>query len=120
MLVGGVAGGAFDLGVWRPLRRRKTGLIAMMVASIGLSLLIRYVFLYFFAGRTRPYSDYFAQTALDIGPISVPPRALWSIAISLPVLIIVGVPLHAPRVGQAMRAVPDTPAPPASSALTVH
>src|SRR3546814_19954145 len=33
MLVGGVAGGAFDLGVWRPLRRRKTGLIAMMVAS---------------------------------------------------------------------------------------
>src|SRR3546814_14150046 len=45
MLVGGVAGGAFDLGVWRPLRRRKTGLIAMMVASIGLSLLIRYVFL---------------------------------------------------------------------------
>src|SRR3546814_5451200 len=87
MLVGGVAGGAFDLGVWRPLRRRKTGLIAMMVASIGLSLLIRYVFLYFFAGRTRPYSDYFAQTAVDIGPISVPPRDLWSIAISLTVLI---------------------------------
>src|SRR3546814_16529801 len=53
MLVGGVAGGAFDLGVWRPLRRRKTGLIAMMVASIGLSLLIRYVFLYFFRSEER-------------------------------------------------------------------
>ena len=41
MVVGGAASGLFDLGVWRPLRRRKTGLIAMMVASIGLSLLIR-------------------------------------------------------------------------------
>src|SRR3546814_16485584 len=51
MLVGGVAGGAFDLGVWRPLRRRQTGLIAMMVASLGLSLLIHYVFLSFLPGR---------------------------------------------------------------------
>src|SRR3546814_15836375 len=37
MLVGGVAGGAFDLGVWRPMRRRKTGLTAMMVAYTCLS-----------------------------------------------------------------------------------
>src|SRR3546814_12799398 len=91
----------------------------MMVASIGLSLLIRYVFLYFFAGRTRPYSDYFAQTAVDIGPISVPPRDLWSIAISLTVLIIVGVLLQATRVGKAMRAVADNPDLAASSGIAV-
>src|SRR3546814_1347291 len=91
----------------------------MMVASIGLSLLIRYVFLYFFAGRTRPYSDYFAQTAVDIGPISVPPRDRWSIAISLTVLITVGVLLPATRVGKAMRAVADNPDLAASSGIDV-
>lgn len=119
MVVGGIAGGAFDSGVWRPLRRRKTGLIAMMVASIGLSLLFRYIFLYQFGGRTSPYSDYFAQPAVDIGPISVPPRDLWSIGIALVVLITVGLLLQMTRIGKAMRAVADNPDLAASSGIDV-
>jgi branched-chain amino acid transport system permease protein len=119
MIVGGAAGGLFDAGVWRPLRRRKTGLISMMVASIGLSLLFRYVFLYQFGGRTRPYGNYFAQRAVDIGPISVAPRDLWSIGISLTVLIVVGLLLQMTRIGKGMRAVADNPDLAASSGIDV-
>jgi branched-chain amino acid transport system permease protein len=119
MVIGGAAGGAFDLGVWRPLRRRRTGLIAMLVVSIGLSLLFRYMFLYQFGGRTRPYSDYFAQRAIDIGPISVAPRDLWSIALSFTVLVIVGLLLQRTKIGKAMRAVADNPDLAASSGIDV-
>src|SRR5690606_18581060 len=37
IVIGGVTGSLLDRLMWRPLRRRGTGLIAMMVVSIGLS-----------------------------------------------------------------------------------
>lgn len=109
MVVSGVVGGLVDTGVWRPLRRRKTGLIAMMVVSIGLSIGIRYIYLYQFGGRTRPYSGYNLQRAVDIGPISIAPKDLWVIAISILVLAGVGLALQFTRIGKAMRAVADNP-----------
>jgi len=60
-----------DRVLWRPLRRRGTGLIAMLVVSIGLSLFVRYVFLYQFGGRTRPFKDYAVQRAWNIGPVDI-------------------------------------------------
>lgn len=119
MVIGGAAGGLFDLGVWRPLRRRRTGLIAMLVVSIGLSIFFRYVFLYQFGGRTRPYGDYNLQRAIDIGPVSIVPKDLWSIGISLTVLVIVGLLLQTTRIGKAMRAVADNPDLAASSGIDV-
>jgi neutral amino acid transport system permease protein len=109
MAVTGIVGGLVDVSVWRPLRRRKTGLIAMMVVSIGISIGIRYVFLYQFGGRTRPYGNYNLQRAIDIGPIAIAPKDLWVIALSLAVLAAVGLSLQLTRIGKAMRAVADNP-----------
>ncbi len=109
IVVTGLAGGALDLGLWRPLRRRKTGLIAMMVVSIGLGFLLRYIFLYQFGGRTRPYGDYAIQRAIDIGPISITAKDLYSILIAVVVLVAVGLALQLTRIGKAMRAVADNP-----------
>ena len=109
MCVAGAVGGLVDTGIWRPLRRRKTGLIAMMVVSIGLSIGLRYVYLYQFGGRTRPYSGYNLQRAVDIGPISIAPKDLWVIGLSILVLVGVGLALQFTRIGKAMRAVADNP-----------
>lgn len=109
MFIAGAVGGGLDLSIWRPLRRRKTGLIAMMVVSIGLSFLFRYFFLYQFGGRTRPYQGYNLQRAVDIGPISIAPRDIVIIILSLIVLAGVGLSLQFTRIGKAMRAVSDNP-----------
>ncbi len=109
MVVTGAAGGLLDIGLWRPLRHRKTGLIAMMVVSIGLSILARYLFLYQFGGRTRPYGDYNLQVAVDIGPIAIAPKDIYSIILSVVVLIGIGLALQYTRIGKAMRAVSDNP-----------
>ncbi len=105
--VGAIAGAVLDKGLWAPLRHRGTGLIAMLVISIGLSILLRYTFLYFFQGRTRPYAQYAVQSALVLGPIRIAPKDLISIALSLLVLGGVGLVLQRTKIGKAMRAVSD-------------
>lgn len=120
VLAGGLAGAALDKGLWRPLRRRGTGLIAMLVISIGLGLLLRYVFLYQFGGRSRPYTDYVAQRAISLGPITIAPKDIVSIVVSLAVLAAVGLALQRTQAGKAMRAVADNPDLASSSGIDVE
>jgi neutral amino acid transport system permease protein len=120
ILAGGAAGGLLDRGLWRPLRRRGTGLIAMLVVSIGLSLLLRFLFLYQFGGRTRPFDQYAVQRAVDVGPVNITPRDLFSIVLSVVVLTTVGLLLQRTRIGRAMRAVADNPDLASSSGIDVQ
>ena len=120
IVVTGLACGLLDRGLWRPLRRRGTGLIAMLVISIGLSLLLRYIYQYQFGGRSRPYGDYAVQRGWEIGPVVIAPKDVASIVISLVVLVSVGLLLQRTRIGKAMRAVADSPDLAASSGIDVQ
>lgn len=120
VLVGGVTGALLDRVLWRPLRQRGTGLIAMLVVSIGLSLFVRYVFLYQFGGRTRPFKDYAVQRAWNIGPIDIAPKDAVSIVLSVVVLVAVAIGLQQTRMGKAMRAVADNPDLASSSGIDVQ
>jgi neutral amino acid transport system permease protein len=119
MGLGLLIGAALERGLWRPLRRGGMGLVAMMVVSIGLGLLVRNVMLYFFGGSSRPYNDYFGQRALEWGPISIAPRDLASIVISVVVLLAVALALQRTRFGKATRAVADNRDLAASSGIDV-
>jgi neutral amino acid transport system permease protein len=107
VLVGAAIAGAIDRGIWRPLRQRKTGLISMLVISIGLAFVIRHVILFQFGGSRRPYRNYTLQTAMDIGPIRVQPVELWVMGISVVILVAVALMLTQTRLGKGMRAVAD-------------
>jgi len=119
MGVGLLAGAVLERGLWRPLRRQGMGLVAMMVVSIGLGLLVRNVLLYFFGGSSRPYDDYFGQRAWEWGPISIAPRDLAAIVISVVVLLAVALALQRTRFGKATRAVADNRELAASSGIDV-
>jgi len=99
--------GGIDAGLWRPLRRRGTGLIAMLVISIGLAFVIRHVVLFFFGGSRRPYSDYTLQLATQVGPVRVQPVELWVMGLSVLILVGVALMLTRTRLGKGMRAVAD-------------
>ncbi|MDQ6874439.1 MAG: branched-chain amino acid ABC transporter permease [Actinomycetota bacterium] len=107
ILIGGLAGGLNERLLWRPLRRRGTGLIAMLVISIGLSILARYVMLVLYSDRSHSYNDYGNQTAHDYGPVNLTDKDLASIGLSLLVLVGVALLLQRSRIGKAMRAVAD-------------
>jgi branched-chain amino acid transport system permease protein len=120
VVVCGVAGYLNDKILWAPLRRRGTGLIAMMIVSIGLSIFLRYVYLFFFGGTTRSYPG--AQGATAIGPGSITLTALdyLSMAISVLVLLGFGYFLLRTRTGKATRAVADNPALASASGIDVE
>jgi branched-chain amino acid transport system permease protein len=105
MLAVGVFGGLLELGLWRPLRRRGTGTIALMLVSIGLALMIRYLIIVIFGRRPRSYRHYNVQEPVEFLTVSVPPKSLVIIGVSAALLLVVGLLLRHTRMGTAMRAV---------------
>ncbi len=120
VVIGAFAGAAQDRALWRPLRDRGTGLIAMLVISIGLSIFARYVFLYIFDGRARPYGQYAVQSAWNIGPVRITPKDLTVMVLSVVVLVAVGLLLQKTKIGRAMRAVAGNRDLAASSGIDVE
>ena len=106
-LLGAGVGWANEVAVWNPLRRRRSGRISLIVISIGLSILVRHVYLVVFGPGTQIYDDFSRQRAFEVGPISLPPHDYAITAISLSVLLGVGFVLRYTRIGTAIRAVAD-------------
>jgi branched-chain amino acid transport system permease protein len=120
VLASALLGGIQDRILWRPLRKKGTGVIAMLVVTIGLALFARGFYLYLFGGATRPYADYQLQPARDLGPVALAPKDAVTIVICLVVLAAVGFALLRTRIGKATRAVADNPALAASSGIDVE
>lgn len=107
IVIGVVVGMLNDLAIWRPLRRRRAGLIAQLVVSIGLAIALRYLILVILGGRSEAFTDYQSQTQREIGPIAITDVNIATIGISLVVLLAVALLLQRTRIGKAMRAVSD-------------
>lgn len=124
VLVAFIASGAFgfinDKALWKPLRARGTGVIAMMIVSIGLSIFLRNVFQYFAGGGIHNYSQYSAATPWTIGPVLLTPRDFIVTVVGLAVLVTVSLLLAYTRIGKATRAVADNPSLAASSGINVE
>ena len=108
-----------DKLLWGPLRARGTGLIAMMIVSIGLAILLRYSWLYIFGGSTRSFADYQGQAGISLGFFTLRPLDLISMVIAVVALVGVGLALLRTRLGKATRAVADNPALSAASGIDV-
>jgi branched-chain amino acid transport system permease protein len=103
----GGLGYALEAGLFRRLRRRRSGNVALIVVSIGLGLFLRHVYAIMFGERPRPYTQFTVQQNFDVGPISLPPKDFVIIGVALALLVAVGLLLQATRLGTAMRAVSD-------------
>lgn len=111
VVVGMAFGWAQDAGLWRPLRRRGTGLIAMMIVSIGLQFFLRNMYQYFTQGRLLNYDEYLTPAGRDVGGFFVfTSRDLIIAVTSIVVLAAVLLALSYSRLGRATRAVSDNPA----------
>ncbi|MBB3675546.1 branched-chain amino acid ABC transporter permease [Modestobacter versicolor] len=120
MVAGAAVGALNELAIWRPLRRRGTGLVAALVVSIGLSMLLRYLVQIVYGGFSNPYGDYQSQRAVDYGVFTMTNRSLASIVISVVVLVLVALMLQKTSIGKAMRAVSDNRDLAASSGIDVN
>jgi branched-chain amino acid transport system permease protein len=120
MVVGAAVGALNELALWRPLRRRGTGLVAALVVSIGLSLLLRYLVQIIYGGRSNPYGDFQTGRSVDYGLFRMTNADLFTILISVVVLLLVALMLQRTKIGKAMRAVADNRDLAASSGIDVN
>lgn len=120
VVLGALFGWAQDVGLWRPLRRRGTGLIAIMIVSIGLQFLLRNVFQYFTGGRTQNYREYVTPQGHDFaGLFTYTTRDLIMAGVAILAITGVTVALSRTRLGRATRAVSDNPALASSTGINV-
>jgi len=119
LVIAAFFGWSQDRFLWRQLRRRGTGLIAMMIVSIGMALFLRAMYQYIIGGNRRPYEQYVTAEPVEFGVFTMPVRDMIIAAIALAVLLAVSFALARTRMGKAMRAVADNPPLAASSGINV-
>jgi neutral amino acid transport system permease protein len=112
-------GFALDAGIWRPLRRKGVGIVQVMIVSIGLSLALRYVFLYFVGGGTFQLPGSGEENIKLFGTVSLSVTDMISMAVSVVVLLGVAWWLIKTKTGKATRAISDNPSLAAASGIDV-
>lgn len=116
----GAFGWLNNAGLWKPLRKRGTGLIAMMIVSIGLAIFLRNLYLFFYGGDKRAYAEYSGMAGIEFGPVSLTPTDIAAMAIAIVALGVVVLAVQKTRMGKATRAVSDNPALASSAGINVE
>jgi branched-chain amino acid transport system permease protein len=119
IVLSAVLGLLLDVVIWRPLRRRRTGTVQLMIVSIGLSLTMRYVFQFFIGGGTSQL-PYAAMEKIPLfGVVQMSIIDMVSIAISVVVIVGFALWLSYSRIGKATRAISDNSPLAAASGIDV-
>ena len=105
LIICGLFGAGMEMGIWKPLRKRHTSLIALSLVSIGLGFVLRYIFAIVFGVEFRSYSDYSVQDPVDFGWVSIAPKSMLILIVSVMLLAAFGLFLMLTRTGVGIRAV---------------
>jgi branched-chain amino acid transport system permease protein len=114
-----VLGLLLDVILWRPLRRRRVGVVQLMIVSIGLSLTLRYIFQFFIGGGTTqlPFST---QEKIPLfGVVQMSWVDIASFLICIVVIVAFALWLIYSRTGKATRAISDNSSLAAASGIDV-
>jgi branched-chain amino acid transport system permease protein len=106
LVVGALSGYLQNQFLWTPLRNRGTKIVQMMIVSIGLSIVIRYIYLFFIDGTTKSYTGGLSSVIV-VGPIRLTQGSLLTFFMAIGVLVLFALFLTRTRVGRATRAVSD-------------
>ena len=107
ILIGFAVGALLELGLMRPLRKRHVGGVTMLIVTIGLSFVIRYLILIWIGGSPYRYPLPVERQQTYLGFINMTPRDLVLVLITVVILGSVGLFLTYTRLGTAMRAISD-------------
>ncbi|MDO8614454.1 MAG: branched-chain amino acid ABC transporter permease [Dehalococcoidia bacterium] len=99
---------ALDRAVYRPLRRRRSGIVIFSIASLGLALVIRSLMLIFWGADPRSYTRGF-RSSFDLLGTRVLYDQLFIFCMAMLLMAAVYLLLYRTKLGKAMRAMADNP-----------
>lgn len=123
-IIGGIVlsaalGLTLDAGLWRPLRKRNTGLVQLMIVSIGLSLAIRYLFQFFIGGSILQLPGSDSPKIPLFGAVSLSVIDIVSMGLSVLLIVAFALWLTYTKIGKATRAISDNPSLASASGIDV-
>lgn len=119
IVLGGAFGWVQDAGIWKPLRKRGLGLIPLMIVTIGLSLALRYTFVFFW-GADRLTLPNSTKPFLVLGAVSLKFTDVAGAVVSIILILLVAFVLLRTKIGKATRAVADNRSLAAASGINVE
>lgn len=105
LLVGAGVAGGLEKVLWGPMRRRGASTVHLLIISIGLALVLRYILFWIFGSGVYRYGP--VSRRIDFGLFSLTPQDVVIIVGSAIVLVGIGLMLQKTRIGKAMRALSD-------------
>jgi neutral amino acid transport system permease protein len=112
-------GWTLDAGLWRPVRKKGLGIVQLMIVSIGLSLMLRYVIQFFVGGGTEQLPGFDSPKLPLFGAVALSVTDLVSMALSITVIGFFAFWLLKTKTGKATRAISDNPDLAAASGIDV-
>jgi branched-chain amino acid transport system permease protein len=119
VILGGAFGYVQDMAIWKPLRKRGLGLIPLMIVTIGLSLALRYIFVFIW-GPDRLSLPNSTKPFLVIGSVSLKFTDVAGAVVAIVLLLAVAFVLLRTKIGKATRAVADNRSLAAASGINVE
>jgi neutral amino acid transport system permease protein len=107
VVVGFAVGALLELMLMRPLRSRRVGTVTMLVVTIGLGFIIRYLVFIWIGGKPYTYPVPIEIQGSYFGFIDMTAIEFRLVALTILILAGVGIFLTKTRLGTAMRAISD-------------
>jgi branched-subunit amino acid ABC-type transport system permease component len=95
-----------EFALWRPLRRKHSGVFSLFIAAIGLALVLRHVLFLVADARPRRYGVDVFQV-YELGPVRFSQSQVVAVVIAAAAIVFVGLLLARTGLGKAMRALSD-------------
>ena len=112
-------GWTLDAGLFRPVRKKGLGIVQLMIVSIGLSLMLRYIIQFFFGGGTQQLPGFDSPKIPLFGAVALSATDIASMLISITVFAAFAYWLLRTKTGKATRAISDNPDLAAASGIDV-
>ena len=112
-------GWTLDAGLFRPVRKKGLGIVQLMIVSIGLSLMLRYIIQFFVGGSTQQLPGFDSPKITLFGAVALGVTDMLSMALSITVIGAFAFWLLKTKTGKATRAISDNPDLAAASGIDV-
>ena len=112
-------GWTLDAGLFRPVRKKGLGIVQLMIVSIGLSLMLRYIIQFFVGGGTEQLPGFDSPNIPLFGAVALSVTDLVSMALSISFIGFFAFWLLKTKTGKATRAISDNPDLAAASGIDV-
>lgn len=108
IIMGAVTAVVLELVLWRRMRRRRAGPVALIVASIGLALFLRNGLVFLFSPAHRAYKVPIHRAEAILGlPVRLTGDQKFIIIVALLLVVLLHLMLRYTVIGKAMRAMSD-------------